>query len=121
MAKKVVIETFYWLPHCSTCVKAEQHLLDKGATIQKYVNLKEEQLDEKTLKQLAEGVGGVESLFSKRAMKYRSMGLDKVALSEADMLKHMQAEYTFVKRPVLVTSEGKVLSGFSAKQYDALF
>jgi len=125
-ATKLVVETFYWLPYCSTCVKAEQHLLGKGATIQKYVNLKEEPLSEKQVLVLCKLIGGPEKLFSKRAMKYRSMGLDKMALSDEDLVRYMTQEYTFIKRPVLVTSESqpggqKILSGFSAKQYDALF
>jgi hypothetical protein len=32
----------------------------------------------------------------------------------------MGEEYTFIKRPVIVTVNGKTLAGFSAKQYDAL-
>ena len=117
---KLVIERLYWLPYCSTCTKAEAYLLERGATIKQHINVKEEQVSDKELKELSAGVGGVESLFSKRAMKYRSMGLDKKKLSDDDMLGHMKSEYTFIKRPVIVTSDGKVLAGFSAKQYDAL-
>jgi arsenate reductase (glutaredoxin) len=117
---KAVIETMYWLPYCSTCVKAEQALLNAGHSIKAHVNLKEESISRETLEKLAEGVGGVEALFSKRAMKYRSMGLDKMKLSDEDMLNHMQNEYTFIKRPVIVTDSGRVLAGFSAKQYATL-
>ncbi len=115
------IERMYWLPHCSTCVKAEQHLKEKGAVIKKQINVKEEQVSEKELKALCEQMGGVDKLFSKRAMKYRAWGLHEKELSDADMLKYMQEEYTFIKRPVIVTKDQQVLAGFSAKQYDALF
>jgi len=117
---KVAIETMYWLPYCSTCTKAEQALLDAGHTIKTHVNVKEESVSRETLVKLAEGLGSVEALFSKRAMKYRSMGLDKMTLSDDDMLTHMQTEYTFIKRPVIVTESGRVLAGFSAKQYATL-
>lgn len=116
----VVVETFYWLPYCSTCVKAEQHLLSKGGTIKHYVNLKEEPLSRETVLKLCELIGGPEKLFSKRAMKYRSMGLDKMTLSDEDLVNYICQEYTFIKRPVLVTADQKILAGFSAKQYDAL-
>lgn len=115
------IETMYWLPYCSTCVKAEQHLLNKGASIARTVNLKETPLSRETLQALADGLGGVEALFSKRAMKYRAWGLHEKTLSDEDMLRYMSEEYTFIKRPVIVTATGKTLAGFSAKQYDALF
>lgn len=118
---EVAVETFYWLPYCSTCVKAEQHLLAKGGSIRRYVNLKEEPLAREEVLRLCELVGGPDKLFSKRAMKYRSMGLDKMTLSDEDLVNYMCQEYTFIKRPVLVTADGRILAGFSAKQYDALF
>ncbi len=114
------IETIYWLPYCSTCVKAEQYLLARGVKIHKYVNLKEERLTKAEVEKLVKLIGGAEKLFSKRAMKYRSMGLDKMSLSEADMVRYMSEEYTFIKRPVIVTKTGDILAGFSAKQYQAL-
>lgn len=114
------IERMYWLPYCSTCTKAEQHLLNKGARIERYINVKEESVSKEELKALAEGLGGVENLFSKRAMKYRAWGLHEKQLSEDDMFRYMQEEYTFIKRPVIVTKDKKVLAGFSAKQYDLL-
>ncbi|MGE0200647.1 MAG: arsenate reductase family protein [Candidatus Melainabacteria bacterium] len=117
---KVVIERMYGLPYCSTCVKAETFLKDYGATVKRFINVKEEAVTKKELQELAALLGGVDKLFSKRAMKYRAMGLDKMTLSDGDMLKHMQEEYTFIKRPTIVTSDGRALSGFSEKQYKAL-
>lgn len=114
------IERMYWLPHCSTCVKADQYLKDKGATVKKYINVKEEQVSEKEIQELCDLMGGVEKLFSKRAMKYRGWGLHEKELSDADMLKYMHEEYTFIKRPVIVTKDKRILAGFSAKQYDLL-
>lgn len=118
---KLVIERFYWLPYCSTCLKAEQHLLDQGAEIKRRINVKEESVSRAELEELARGLGGVENLFSKRAMKYRGWGLHEKTLSDEDMYGYMQQEYTFIKRPTLVTGDGKVLAGYSAKQYNALF
>lgn len=114
------IETMYWLPYCSTCVKAEQYLLERGVKIQKYVNLKEERVSKSDVEKLVKLIGGAEKLFSKRAMTYRSMGLDKMKLSEDDMIRYMVEEYTFIKRPVIVTKDKQILAGFSAKRYQAL-
>ena len=114
------IETMYWLPYCSTCTKAEQHLLNQGVSIARHVNVKEERPSLETLKTLAEMLGGVDKLFSKRAMKYRALGLHEKTLSDDEMLGYMQEEYTFIKRPVVVTPDGRALAGFSARQYDAL-
>ncbi len=118
-SQPLVIERMYWLPYCSTCTKAEKYLLDKGVTIRQTINIKEESVSLETLQALAESLGSVEALFSKRAMKYRAWGLHEKQLSDADMLKYMHEEYTFIKRPVIIADNGKVLAGFSAKQYDA--
>jgi arsenate reductase (glutaredoxin) len=112
------IEQFYWLPKCTTCQRADAFLKDHGAKIKQYVDVKTERVDKATLKSLAEKLGGVEQLFSKRALKYRAMGLHLRALSEAEMLDLMHEEYTFIKRPVVVTASGKVLAGFLKKQYE---
>ncbi|WP_373531611.1 arsenate reductase family protein [Vampirovibrio sp.] len=117
----LTIERMYWLPYCSTCTKAEQYLKDKGASIQTYINVKEETVSEATLKEICERMGGVDKLFSKRAMKYRAWGLNEKELSDEEMLQYMQQEYTFIKRPVIITTDQQVLAGFSAKQYDQLF
>ena len=114
------IERMYWLPYCSTCVKAERHLLDKGVSIGRYINLKETRLSLEELHALVTGLGSVEALFSKRAMKYRAWGLHEKQLTDEEMLGYMQEEYTFIKRPVIVASTGKILAGFSVKQYNAL-
>jgi arsenate reductase (glutaredoxin) len=116
----LLIETLYWLPYCSTCQKADQFLQQKGHAPKAYVDIKAEPLAIETIRQLCEAVGGPIHLFSKRAMKYRSMGLDKLTLSDEDMIRYMNEEYTFIKRPVLVASNGIVLAGFSAKQYTSL-
>lgn len=117
----VDVETFYWLPKCTTCQKAEAFIKDKGATIKHYVDVKTQQVDRQTLEQLAAQLGGVENLFSKRALKYRAMGLHLRTLSDAEMLDLMHEEYTFIKRPVIVTTTGQVIAGFVKKPYEALF
>lgn len=116
----VEIETMYWLPHCTTCIKADQYLKDRGVSVKKHIDVKTERLSVAEVDHLVDLIGSAEALFSKRAMKYRSLGLDKRTLSDAGMRQYMHEEYTFIKRPVIVTKSGKILAGFSAKQYDAL-
>jgi arsenate reductase (glutaredoxin) len=114
------VETIYGLPKCTTCQKAEAFFKDRKVEVKRYVDVKTEKVDRTTLENLAKKLGGVENLFSKRALKYRAMGLHLKTLSETEMLDLMETEYTFIKRPVVLTSTGKVLAGFSPKQYEAL-
>jgi arsenate reductase (glutaredoxin) len=112
------VEALYWLPYCSTCQKAEAWLKEQGLEIKSTTDMKATPLSMEQIKQLAAQVGGVEALFSKRSMKYRAWGLHEKTLSDEDMLGYMQQEYTFIKRPVVVLSNGKTVCGFSVKQYE---
>ncbi|MCB0636981.1 MAG: hypothetical protein KDC54_10215 [Lewinella sp.] len=75
-------------------------------------NVTAEQLD-----WLKDKVGSYEALFSRRAMKYRSMGLGEKDLSEADYRQLILDEYTFLKRPVVVVGD-QVFVGNSKKSVD---
>jgi arsenate reductase len=108
-----------WLPYCTTCQKAVAYLESKGVAVESFRNLKEEPLSQAEVRALAAKVGGVQALFSKRAMKYRAMGLHEQPLSDDDLVRLMSEEYTFVTRPVIVRGE-RATAGFSTKRVDAL-
>lgn len=109
----------YWLPYCTTCQKAVAYLHEKGVAIRSHRNLKEAPLSEDEVRALAAKVGGVEKLFSKRAMKFRQMGLHERDVPEDEMVRLMVEEYTFVTRPVIVRGD-RATAGFSAKRVDEL-
>lgn len=109
----------YWLPHCTTCQKAVKYLQDRGVTIRSIRDVKTQPLSRAEVDELARKVGGAEKLFSRRAMKYRKMGLHEQQLSENDLLRHMAEEYTFIARPVIVRGD-RATAGFSAKRVDEL-
>ena len=109
----------YWLPHCSTCKKAKEFLENKGVIISQFHDLKTQSLSRREVEKLAELVGGAENLFSRRAIKYRELGLHEREVSSAEMLDLMSSEYTFIKRPVLVIGENAT-AGFSEKIYNEL-
>jgi arsenate reductase len=109
----------YWLPHCTTCQKAVAYLQEKGVPIRSFRNLKAQPLERPEVEDLARKVGGAEALFSRRAMKYRKMGLHEQTLSEDDLLRHMAEEYTFITRPVIVRGD-RATAGFAAKRVDDL-
>jgi arsenate reductase (glutaredoxin) len=118
MADSVSVEV-YGLPYCTTCQKAVAYLEGKDVSVRSFRNLKEEPLSTDEVRALAAKVGGVEKLFSKRAMKYRQMGLHEREVAEDEMVKLMSEEYTFVTRPVIVRDD-RATAGFSAKRVDEL-
>lgn len=109
--------TLYWLPHCSTCKKAKDFIKNKGFTVTEFHDLKANPLSREEVENLAKLVDGADKLFSKRAIKYRELGLNEKELSVQEMLDLMSSEYTFIKRPVLVVDE-KAVAGFSEKVYN---
>lgn len=109
----------YGLPHCSTCQRAVQDLEGRGVPIRFFRDLKSKPLQRTEVEELARKVGGAEKLFSRRALKYRQMGLHERQLTEDDLLRLMTEEYTFVTRPVIVRGD-RATAGFSAKRIDEL-
>ena len=101
--------------HLSTCSTNQRILkeLDFGHDVE-LQDIKSQNIDEKTLDFIKDRIGSYEELFSKRAMKFRSMGLNEMTLSEADYKKYLLEEYTFLKRPFIVL-ENQVFVGNAAK------
>jgi arsenate reductase (glutaredoxin) len=94
------MKRIYHLGNCTTCQEILKKLNPKSDV--ELIDIKQTNIDEKTLDWLKEKVGSYEALFSKRAMKYRGMGLHEMKLSDADYRKYMLEEYTFLKRPFVI-------------------
>src|SRR4026207_1276708 len=98
------MKKIYHLGNCTTCqrilkdIKADK----KGFEMQEIRTQKitGPQLDE--LKKLA---GSYEALFSRRALKYKEMGLKDKKLTEKDYRNLILQEDTFLKRPVIVNGK----------------
>ena len=59
-----------------------------------------EQVDE-----MAQKAGSYEAIFSRKAMKYKALGLASQTLTEQDYRTYILEEYTFLKRPVVMIGE----------------
>ncbi|MBB4080195.1 arsenate reductase [Lewinella aquimaris] len=95
--------TIYQLNTCNTCQRIIAELGEQADL--EVVNIKEQALTPAQLDRLAELAGSYEALFSRRAMKYRNMGLADRKLTEADYRNLILQEYTFLKRPVTVVDD----------------
>ena len=63
--------------------------------------------------------GSYEALFSRRAMKYKELGLTDKKLTEANFRKYILEEYTFLKRPVVIINN-KIFVGSEKKTIEML-
>ena len=91
----------YHLSTCSTskAIIKENKLDKKGFEMQ---DIKTEKITAAQLDEMKKMAGSYEALFSRRAMKYKSLGLKDMNLGEKDYRKYILEEYTFLKRPVII-------------------
>ncbi len=96
---------FYYLGTCSTCERILKEIPNlKTFTMRE---IKGQPITAKELDELKNLAGSYEALFSRVALKYRSLGLNTMTLTEKDYRKYILAEYTFLKRPVMVIGKSK--------------
>ncbi len=101
----------YHLKTCSTNVRILKELNLEGVDL---VNIKEEEILKEDIEFAIEKLGGVDAVFSKRAMKYRQLGLNQKDLTEEEMKDWILKEYTFLKRPLIILDD--FVSAGSAKK-----
>ena len=82
-------------------------------------DIKIEKITDSQLEEMKKLSGTYESLFSRRAMKYKEMNLKEKTLQEADYRKLILEEYTFLKRPVTILNQ-KIFIGNDKKTVQAL-
>ena len=102
----------FHLSNCNTCQRII-HELNNGEGFE-LQNIKENKVTASQLDHMQKMVGSYEALFSRRAMKYRSLGLNEMQLDEKDYRKYILEEYTFLKRPVIIIEE-EIFVGNSKK------
>lgn len=108
----------YHLANCTTCqaIFKETKLDRKGFEMQ---DIKTEKITPGQLDQMKKMAGSYQALFSRRAMKYKEMGLKDKQLSENDYRDLILEEYTFLKRPVVIKDE-KIFVGNDKKTVEQL-
>ena len=107
----------YHLATCSTC----QRIIKELAPLAEFdlQNIREDKITEIQIDAMAKAVGSYEALFSRRAMKYKSMGLANKDLSEAEYRQLILDEDTFLKRPVIFVGDD-IFVGNSKKTIEAV-
>lgn len=106
--------------HLATCDTNRKVLAEvKPGKKVKMINIKENNISEEDLDYVAEQLGGYEQVFSKKALKYRQLGLHLRELTEDEMKKYILEEYTFLKRPVSIVN-GKAFAGYTKVMVEGL-
>ena len=109
------MKKIYYLSTCDTCKKIIKEI-NPGEDVE-LQDIKVQNIDGDMLDWLKEKVGSYEALFSKRAIKFRSLGLNEMNLTEEDYRKYILEEYTFLKRPFIINGE-EVFIGNAKKEVE---
>ncbi|MBJ7882072.1 arsenate reductase family protein [Gelidibacter salicanalis] len=106
----------YHLKTCSTCVRIIKTLdLPSDVVLQ---DIKSEPITPSQLEELHKLAGSYEALFSKRAQRYKTLGLKDKTLTETDYKNYILEHYTFLSRPVVIYNN-QIFIGNSAKTVEA--
>lgn len=107
------MKKIYHLGTCSTCQKILSGINagQKGFELQ---DIKTEKISSAQLDELKKLSGSYEALFSRRAIKYKELGLKDKPLKEKDYRDLILKEYTFLKRPVIINGK-KIFIGSEKK------
>ncbi len=111
---------FVCYPRCSTCGKARAWLTSKGLAFTER-NIKEDRPSEQELRTWHKASGlELKRFFNTSGMPYREMELAKKLpeMTEDEQYALLATNGMLVKRPVLVTKEGKVLVGFKEPEWE---
>lgn len=97
------MKKIYHLANCTTCQRILKEIKpDKNFILQ---DIKTEAITPDQLEEMKKLAGSYEALFSRVALKYRALGLNTQQLTEKDYRKYILAEYTFLKRPVIISGD----------------
>lgn len=108
---------FYYLGTCTTCARIMKEMPKlKTFTLRE---IKGDPITPEELDAMQKLAGSYEALFSRVALKYRALGLNKMKLTEKDYRKYILQEYTFLKRPVMVI-DGRIFIGNAPKVVAAM-
>ncbi len=113
MSKKM-----YHLAHCTTCQAIIKETgADKAGVA--FQNIREEKITKKQLEEMKKLAGSYEALFSRRALKYKELGLKDKQLTEDDYKNYILEEDTFLKRTVTIVND-QIFMGNDKKTVEAL-
>ncbi len=111
------MKKIYYLSTCSTCQRIMKEVGVGEDFIQQ--DIRSEKITDVQLIEMKEMAGSYEALFSRVAMKYKSLGLKDKNLQEEDYKNYILEEYTFLKRPVFIIDD-EIFIGNSKKNVEAV-
>ena len=111
-----LMKKIFYLKTCDTCKRILRSINTDGFEFQE---IKTEPITDNQIEELKQLAGSFEALFSRRAKKYKEMGLKDAVLEESDFKHYILSDYTFLQRPVIVV-EDQIFIGSGKKNLEVL-
>lgn len=93
------MKKIYYLQTCDTCRRIMKEFDFSEFEKQE---IKTDSITVNQLEEMKNRSGSYEALFSRKAKKYKEMGLKDAELTEEDFKQYILSDYTFLKRPVVM-------------------
>jgi len=116
------MKKIYHLGNCTTCqaiIKETGILREPRHDKFEMQDIKFKKITPAQLLEMKKMAGSYEALFSRRALKYKELGLKNKQLTEPDYRNYILDEYTFLKRPVVIIGDD-IFVGSEKKTIEAL-
>lgn len=114
MKKKI-----YYLATCSTCEGIMKELQINEQTGFELQDIRTQKITSVQIDEMQKLAGSYEALFSRRALKYKELGLKDKKLTEQDYKNYILEHDTFLKRPVVILGD-KIFIGSEKRNIEAL-
>lgn len=108
----------YGIKSCGSVKKAMAYLKARDLAYE-FVDLKNEHVDQATIQRWLEKVS-LERLFNNKGTKYRTLGLSKEDLSDAQKITWLEKENLLIKRPVIELDNGDILVAYDEELYHTI-
>lgn len=110
------MKKIYYLSTCQTCTKILNQLDTHKAIL---INLKKQNIGPEDLDLMYKNTGSYESLFNKRAQKWKSLPESERPQKDEQFRDLILNEYTFLKRPAVI-ADGQSAAGNDQKTVEKM-
>ena len=113
------MKKIYYLGPCSTCADIMKDADISESTGFELQDIRTEKITPVQIDQMKKLAGSYEALFSRRALKYKELGLKDKKLTDNDYKNYILEYDTFLKRPVVILGDD-IFIGSEKKNVAAL-
>ena len=105
---------------CSTCRRALKWLADRQIEAE-VIDITTTPPDLEILRAALDQLGDRRRLFNTSGRRYRELGAERIkGMDDESALQALAADGRLIKRPVLVTASGQILTGFNVEEWEQL-